>query len=343
MQRIFVFIFLIFSVACATTSYRAAPGAYKLSDFIYIEDFCRRHNLQYNYDTIDDTIMIRSANIDMRLILNSNIGYLNGRIFALPKEPIYSYGRILVPKDIERVLSSGETTVFKLPLNIKTVVVDPGHGGKDPGAISATGLEEKDLNLKVSKYLKDELEQRGFKVILTRSGDKYLTLQERVDVARQNNADLFISIHSNSSRSRSLKGVEMYHLSAARFNSEERAIDLAKEECSKMKEMPFDAEVILWDMLLSKNYTLSIEFSHALYFNFKNLGFNVKPPKKAPFYVLRLAYVPSVLVEIGYISNRYEERFLKRDSYQSQIAEAIALGVSTLNKKYENFADKNAK
>ena len=343
MQRIFIFIFLIFSAACATTSHRTVSGDYRLGDFIYIEDFCRQHNLQYNYDTIDDTIMIRSTNIDMRFVLNSNIGYLNGKIFTLKTEPLYSCGRLLIPRDIERVLFSKGTTIFRLPFNIKTIVVDPGHGGKDPGAISVSGLEEKDLNLKVSKYLKDELEQRGFKVILTRFTDKYLTLQERVNVAKQNNADLFISIHANSSRSRSLKGLEVYHLSPARFNSQERALDLAKEEYSVMKEMPFDAEVILWDLLLSKNYALSIELSHVLYFNFKNLGFNVKPPKKAPFYVLRLAYVPSVLLEIGYISNRHEERFLKRGSYQSQIAEAVALGVSTLNKQYESFAGKNAK
>lgn len=343
MQRIFLFILLIFTVSCATTSYRQAPAGYEASNFITIDDFCRRHSLQYNYDTIDDTIAIVSAGMDMRLILNSNIAYFNGKIVNLKEAPVYSFGKILIPKDIENTISSKEALTFKLPFNIKTIVIDPGHGGKDPGAISLTGVEEKGLNLKVSKHLKDELERRGFNVILTRSTDKYLTLQERVDIAKRNSADLFISIHSNSSRSRSLRGIEVYHLSPSRFNSQERALDLAKEEYFGAKKMPFDAEVIVWDMVLTKNHALSVELSHALYFNFKNLGFRVKPPKKAPFYVLRLAYVPSVLVEIGYISNRYEEKFLRRSSYQSQIAEAIALSVYSLNRGYENFADKNAK
>jgi N-acetylmuramoyl-L-alanine amidase len=96
--------------------------------------------------------------------------------------------------------------------------------------------------------------------------------------------------------------------------------------------------VILWDLLLTKNYALSVDLSHAVYFSFKNLGFTITPPKKAPFYVLRLAYVPAVLVEIGYLSNRYEERTLQRRSYQKQIAEAITLGVVSLSKEYESFA-----
>jgi N-acetylmuramoyl-L-alanine amidase len=85
---------------------------------------------------------------------------------------------------------------------------------------------------------------------------------------------------------------------------------------------------------------LSVEFSHLLYFNFKNLGFKVRPPKRAPFYVLRRAYVPSVLVEIGYLSNRYEERFLRKNTYQRQIAEALSLGVISLNSQYKEFANK---
>ncbi len=94
-------------------------------------------------------------------------------------------------------------------------------------------------------------------------------------------------------------------------------------------------------MIFTKNYALSVDLSHSLYFSFKNLGFNVKPPKKAPFYVLRLAYAPSVLVETGYLSNRYEERWLRKTSYQKQIAEAIALAIASMNKQYNNFSDKS--
>lgn len=339
MKRLFTLVFIILLSACATTSQRM-PVGHRPSGFISIDDFCRKHNLHYNYDTLDDMVTVSAAGIDMRLIINSNVGYLNGKILNLENSPVYSYGSILIPKDIEKIIFSREAINFRPSFGIKTVVIDPGHGGKDPGAISLTGIEEKDLNLKVSKYLKEELEQKGFRVILTRSHDTYLTLQERVDIAKKHNADLFIAIHSNSSRSRQMKGVEVYYLTPTRLNSEGRALDLAKEGYFGTRKMPFDAEVILWDMLLTKNYALSVDFSHSLYFNFKNLGFSVKPPKKAPFYVLRLAYVPSVLVEIGYLSNRHEERFLKRSSYQNQIAEAIALAVVSSNKQEDKFANK---
>lgn len=340
MHRLLSLFFIVFLTACATTSHKNIPIGYQSSDFMYLDDFCKKYNLQYSFDTLDDMVKISSSGKDLRLILNSNVGYFNGNIFDLKNPPLYSNGKILLSRELEKIISSKEITPFRASFTIKTIVVDPGHGGKDPGAISYRGLEEKVLNLKVAKYLKQELEQKGFRVILTRSQDIYLTLQERVDIAKKHNADLFISIHSNANRSRQMKGVEVYYLSPSRFNSEERAIDLAKEESFGPQKIPFDAEVILWDLLLTKNYALSMDFTHALYFSFKNLGFKVKPPKKAPFYVLRLAYVPSVLVEIGYISNRYEEKCLMRKIYQNQIAEAITLGVVSLNKQNESYADK---
>ncbi|MFA5336847.1 MAG: N-acetylmuramoyl-L-alanine amidase [Candidatus Omnitrophota bacterium] len=341
MRRLYFLLIILFFTACATTSGRYASTGYRQSDYVYIGDFCKKHNLQYDFDTLDDVVKIFSSGKDIRLILNSNVIYFNGSSSTLSGPPQYSNGRLFVPRDIEKIIFSKEPAFSKSIFTIKTVVIDPGHGGKDPGAISCRGMKEKDLNLKIAKYLKEELEERGLKVILTRDRDVYISLQGRVNVAKRNKADIFISIHGNSNRSKRFRGAEVYYLSPNRFNSQERALKLAKSEKFRLKKINPDIEAILWDLSLTKNYSLSVEMSHSLYFSFKNLGFSIRPPKKAPFYVLRLAYVPSVLVETGYLSNKYEEKWLRKASYQKQVAEAIALAIVSMNKQYNEFASKS--
>ncbi|MFA6281685.1 MAG: N-acetylmuramoyl-L-alanine amidase [Candidatus Omnitrophota bacterium] len=336
MKKLILLVFLLLITACETTTHRGAVTN-KPQDFIYIDDFCKKHNLQYNFDTFDDIVKMFSKENDIRLILNTNIAYFNGAHFELKNVPQYSSGKLFVPQDLEKIIFFKEPASLKAAFLIKTIVIDPGHGGKDPGAISCRGYPEKDLNLKIAKYLKDELEQRGFTVFLTRTKDVYLTLQERVNLAKCRNADIFISIHGNSNRSRRLRGMEVYYLSPARLDAQARALKLAKEENFYSYKLTRDAEAILWDMVLTKNYSLSVDLSRSIYFSFKSLGFKVDLPRRAPYYVLRLAYVPAVLVETGYLSNRYEEKFLRKDSYQMQIAEAIALAVVSMNKDYDSL------
>jgi N-acetylmuramoyl-L-alanine amidase len=279
-------------------------------------------------------IKLTSSKREIRLVLNSRLGYINGEIFYLKNPPLYLRGKILIPKELEKILSR-KITLLKPLFKIEKIIIDPGHGGKDPGAISFSGVKEKEINLKVSKYLKEELEKRGYKIILTRSKDTYLSLKERVMMTKRLKPDIFLSIHANSNRYRKIRGVEIYYLSPSRFKSLERAKLLAIAKA--FGNIPFEAKVILWDLTFVKNYTTSIELARHLYFAFKNLGFKVSPPKKSAFYVLKFAYTPSVLVEIGYLSNRYEEKFLRKKYYQKQIAEAIALGIDSLDKYYRGL------
>jgi len=340
-KLVFGSLFLIFAfilAGCATSSYRAVGRRVKIGDYIELEQFCKKHNFNYSFDTIDDIIHLSSEHKEVKLLLNSPVAAHNGSFLNLKAAPVYHKGKILLPPNLDKLISKRLVVSFKPVFELKTIVVDPGHGGKDPGAVSCRGFYEKKLNLIVAGYLKQELERKGFKVIMTRNSDKYLSLGQRTRIAKKYNADLFISIHANSNRSAKVKGAEIYYLLPSRLNSRERAVKLARSGSFYGKNLNSDIKTILWDLLIAKNYALSVEISNILYFSFKNLGFSVKPPKQAPFHVLRFAYVPSVLVEMGYLSNSYEEKALRKKHYQKQIAQAIALGVESLNKRYSQIS-----
>lgn len=339
---VFGFLALVFVIlaGCATTSQRLPTARAALSNYIELEKFCRKHKFTYSFDTIDDIVRLSSQDKEIKLLLNSSVATHNGAYFYLKNPPLYRDGKILLPPRLDKIISQSLVTSFKPLFELKTIVIDPGHGGKDPGAISCRGMQEKKLNLIVAGYLKEELEDQGFKVFMTRSRDVYLSLAERTRFAKKHNADLFISLHANSNRSSQVQGTEIYYLSPSRLNSRERALKLSKAGSFYGKALNTDIKTILWDLLITKNYALSVEISELLQFTFKSLGFSVKPPKSAPFYVLRFAYVPSVLVEMGYLSNAYEEKALRKKHYQKQLAQAIALGVASLNKRYSQISEK---
>jgi len=344
MKKNIVFGFLVLTclilAGCAATSQRRLHRGAALSNYIELEKFCQKHNFTYSFDTIDDIVRLSSPDKEIKLLLNSSVATHNGSYFYLKNPPLYQAGRILLPPQLDKIISQGLVVSFKPAFQLKIVVIDPGHGGKDPGAISCRGFYEKKVNLIVAGYLKKELERQGFKVFMTRNSDTYLSLGERTKFAKKHNADLFISLHANSNRSSKIQGTEIYYLAPSRLNSRERAARLAKSESFQGKALSPDIKTILWDLLITKNYALSVELSNILHFTFKNLGFKVASPKQAPFYVLRFAYVPSVLVELGYLSNRYEEKALRKKHYQKQLAQAIALGVTSLNKRYSQFSKK---
>ncbi len=212
-----------------------------------------------------------------------------------------------------------------------TIVLDPGHGGKDPGAIGPKGLEEKVVVLDVGKRLASYLEGAlpGNRILLTRSDDRFLPLEERTALANTFGADIFISIHANASRRRAARGVETYLLSGS---SNRRALEVAARENGTTVEKLSDLQIILHDLLLrykvEESTGLAATIQSALISRLKARYSNVRDlgVKKAPFYVLLGAQMPSVLVETSFISNPVEERRLKSSTYRSAVARAIAHG-----------------
>jgi len=216
-----------------------------------------------------------------------------------------------------------------------TIVIDPGHGGDDPGAIGPSGIKEKDVTLYVAKRLGRILARRyGFKVIYTRKSDVSVSLNERTEIANRNHADLFISIHTNASRKRNARGIETYFLN---WTNDREAMRVAAREnrisFRQMQRMRDSLQMILQDLARKSKNEESMKLAHSVhtelvgalkqrYRRIEDLGV-----KYALFYVLVGAEMPSILVEISFISNREEERRLASRIYKDRIAEGIARGI----------------
>jgi N-acetylmuramoyl-L-alanine amidase len=219
--------------------------------------------------------------------------------------------------------------------NINTIVIDPGHGGEDPGAIGTSGLKEKDVVLDVAIKLGRILEKRyGVRVFYTRKKDIFIPLNERTEFANSKSADLFVSIHANASRRRHTRGIETYVLN---WTNDKEAIRVAARENAisykRMQKLQDDLQVILLDLARNNKRDESIRLAHNVqnsiveklkrdYRGVKGLGV-----KQALFYVLIGAEMPSILAEISFISNPVEEKRLSTKRYRYRIAEAIAEGV----------------
>ncbi|MFT3753440.1 MAG: N-acetylmuramoyl-L-alanine amidase [Paludibacter sp.] len=215
-----------------------------------------------------------------------------------------------------------------------TVVIDAGHGGHDPGAMGAIS-REKDINLDISLDLGAIIEQkyRDVKVVYTRKTDRYLTLQERADIVNNNHADLFICIHTNSAQSSSAYGAESFTLGLAKTKAN---LDVAMRENSvitleenyKTKYQGFDPNsvdsYIMFEFMQDKYIDRSVDFASTIQKQFRNYcNRSDRGVRQAGFWVLHRSACPSVLIEVGFISNPAEERYLASDQGQKEMATAI--------------------
>jgi len=223
----------------------------------------------------------------------------------------------------------------KIKANQKTpvVVLDAGHGGKDFGARGAHGLSEKDLNLQISKRVKKILEQRyHFKVIMTRKNDNFMELKDRGKIANRSNADLFVSIHANAAQRKSARGIETYYLGSG---STEQARETAARENGDLVHSVSDDTV--QEILASLISTTKINDSSRLAASVQNSlhktmskkfsGIHNLGVKEGPFFVLHDTNMPSILVEVGFVTNPKEGRQLRNGKYQKWLAESIARGI----------------
>jgi N-acetylmuramoyl-L-alanine amidase len=234
-------------------------------------------------------------------------------------------------KGAEPTAAGDRTLTRALGLKIGKIVIDPGHGGHDTGTIGPTGLEEKnvvlDVALRLAKILREETSSQ---VILTRSTDVFIPLEERTAIANEKGADLFISIHANSSRDRAARGIETYYMN---FTSDPGALAVAARENATSQESVHELRDLIKKIALTEKVEESRDFAiqvqRALYRRVEKATGQQKDRgvKKAPFVVLIGANMPSILAEISFLSNPRDERLLKRSEYREKIAEALAHGI----------------
>jgi len=232
----------------------------------------------------------------------------------------------------KRNASGGRSMIRVLGLKVGRIVLDPGHGGHDTGTIGPGGLEEKDLVLDVAERLGALIEQRmGSEVIYTRTDDTFIPLERRTEIANEAKADLFLSIHANSSPLRSADGVETYYLN---FTTSRTALEVAARENAGSQKNIFELQDLLQKIALKDKVEESREFAARIQTALYTMSARANPHsrdrgiKKAPFVVLIGASMPSVLAEIGFISNAHDESIMRREEYRQRIAEALYKGLS---------------
>lgn len=230
--------------------------------------------------------------------------------------------------------------IEQLGLTVKTIMIDAGHGGKDPGA-NANSIREKEYVLRVATMVGDMLKQRGFTVLYTRRDDTFVPLEERTAMANVRKADMFLSFHINAHRSSGISGLETYYLNLA---SSKSAVRVAARENAVSEKRISDLQFILTDLMLNSKMQESKDLASLIQKNMvgaaKSGGYSVRDNgvRSAPFYVLMGAKMPSVLVELGYCTNKEEAKRLKSDKYLKRLASGVVKGVESYTKQLGRYA-----
>jgi len=315
------------------------------SEEVLLKDLCQKYDIELEWDNVTQIILLRGENLEARTMVGSNIVIIGERQEQLSGPIRIENSSILVPIDFQKLLvgtkKTPQTKVSyhasfskKIPSlrTVRTVVVDAGHGGKDPGAISRSGLQEKEVVLDIAKRVATLLKQKGFRVILTRDNDTFIPLDQRTEMASTAEADVFVSIHANANPSRSVNGMEIYMLNKLGFsekNEDQRKMNYQKYYRSlQMKRGDEAIEEIISDLLDANKQPDSMQLAERISYQLhkeiktKDLGL-----KKARFFVLRNTLIPAVLVEVGFLSNPKEEDLLKTKKFRQKAAEGIAQGI----------------
>lgn len=224
----------------------------------------------------------------------------------------------------------------------RIIVLDPGHGGQDPGAISRSGYYEKNITLNMAKETKALLEKEGYKVVLTRDKDVFIPLRTRIKKAHSANADLFISIHADSAKNKSAKGLSVYTISEKASDAEAAALAERENKADIIMGMDLSdvdpmAGTILLDLEKKDTMDKSAQYAQYLVKEMKKkVTLIPKAHRQAGFVVLKSPSIPSVLVELGYLSNKTEDKNLQKKSYRKDLAESL---VRAVNSYFKNLAE----
>jgi len=277
------------------------------------------------------TLPDESVRIDMTLTRD-----VETRVFKL-KKFLDKPNRIVIDlqfPEVEEKESLSRQEVKKLQ-KARIIVIDPGHGGEDPGAIGKMGTREKDVVLKIAKKLHDNLNKRqGYQAFLTRTGDYYVPFNKRLKIARDYGADAFVSVHADAVRNRTIRGGSAYILSTGGATNEAARLLARKENLSDViggwaGDDTIDAsDIITLDMVMTNTGNRSRELAQLSLKNISDINYlKFNQVQGAPFRVLKMPEIPSVLIETAFISNPTEEKLLRTPAFQEEMAGAIAKSI----------------
>lgn len=274
---------------------------------------------QIERDDALDAIRLRNRHDELVFVPGMRRFSANGLVLDLSFAPYYQGDRLYVPVDVINYISTPMPEPDTLPLSIRSrvvappvglqcVFIDPGHGGKDPGAIGPTGLQEKYIALDVALKLKEILEGSGVRVVVSRTGDYFIPLEERARRANSSGAQIFVSIHANAAENRGAVGIETFYLGYAGPHSSpgRRADTLPASKC----------------------LASCVQQSLATALATPDRGI-----KEKDLNVLRNSTIPAVLVEVGFLSNPRSERLLYRPSYRQRLAALIHRGIAAYSER----------
>lgn len=320
-------------------------------DYIPLTRVCDRYSLDWSWDNFSRVAIIKYKDKRISLREGSRTILVNGSAAALAQPPSLHEGAVYVPvtfaRDFLGELPPGERGVSRTSapeakkFAIRAIIIDPGHGGRNIGARSKKfGLKEKELTLKIARRLKAILEEKGIRVILTRDSDTFVPLEERARIANRSKADLFVSVHANAARKRQASGFECFYLSDD-IDDNARALEASRNwryniERGSHIERSKDLELTLWDLILTENRIESQGLArHICEAAGEEMSVRNRGVKGARFFVLKNTRLPSVLVEVGFLSNRHDARRMKGPEYVEGISSALAKGILAYKSEFE--------
>jgi len=325
-------VLMLWAAGCATVP--VSPGG--PTD---LKALCEQYNVQWYVDSVSHVINLRAAGREAQALVGSSVVVVNGEKVFLSDIIRRDQGMVIVPGDFTGKVIFHIVGGARVGRQGFHVVVDAGHGGKDPGTRGRyTGTPEKEVTLDIARRLKKDLEERGFKVTMTRDRDEFISLEQRTEITTRAKADIFISIHANANPSRSVDGIEVYALRDLQA-TEQRDPERLKNQKTMLRNLAMkngDAslEAIVLDMLY--NYKLSESQLLAAYVD-KGATIaakaNNRGVKRAGYHVLRNTLIPAVLVEVGFLSNAQEESLLRRSDYRQRIADGIVSSLGSVAEK----------
>jgi N-acetylmuramoyl-L-alanine amidase len=330
-------------------NYRISIGGVEYFPLKNVADY---QGISIEWDSLNQKAVLYKDGQYLSFVVGEPFYLLNEQVGAMSYPVRLVKGKILIPKELafkpwwrrQAVVRPFEATISRLPfqkgaLGINTIVLDPGHGGKDTGA-RAWGIREKDIVLQIAKRVRDKLKANGVNVIMTRETDRFIPLPGRAMITNKSNADLFISIHANASPSRDPYGFEVYYLSEALDDNARAAQILENADLQYEENAIFpnknSKDPTVWDLVLTENRKESLELAKLILKNVHQSRLtSTRGVKGARFHVLKWTDKPAILIETGFVTNWQEVRKLTNARYQDALATQITRGILEYKESFE--------